>query len=154
MRDNGRIGSVVVLSPDTDFEVTYKGLSTTASMRSVRPAYAAVGEEVPGKFLWLYDEKGRWRDDVWARWLEQDPVVMARRDASVFSPDQRIYLDGAERDEFKAQLGAKALKEALLGHPAVEFYESLGGHRAYLEERLARGLEWVFGRPVRKISGR
>ncbi len=183
MREKGRIGSVVALSPDTDFEVTHKGLSMTSSMRAVRPAdveaysalgtggrrpsdgmvgiwmglsaaYAPVGTEAPGKFLWLYDEKGRWRDDVWAKWLEQDPVVMARRDASVFSSDQRIYLDGAERDEFKAQLGARALKEALPGHPAVEFYESPGGHSAYLEERLARGLEWVFNRPVRKISGR
>jgi pimeloyl-ACP methyl ester carboxylesterase len=183
MRDKRRIGSVVALSPDTDFEVTHKGLSTTASMRSVRPAdveaysalgaggrrpsdgmvgiwmglsaaYAPVGVEAPGKFLWLYDEKGRWRDDVWARWLEQDPVVIARRDASVFSVDQRIYLDGAERDEFKAQLGARALKQALSAHPAVEFYESPGGHSAHLEERLARGLEWVFGRPTRKISGR
>lgn len=183
MREKGRIGSVVALSPDTDFEVTHKGLSMTSSMRAVRPAdveaysalgtggrrpsdgmvgiwmglsaaYAPVGTEAPGKFLWLYDERGRWRDDVWAKWLEQDPVVMARRDASVFSSDQRIYLDGAERDEFKAQLGARALKEALPRHPAVEFYESPGGHSAYLEERLARGLEWVFGRPVRKISGR
>lgn len=183
MRENGRIGSVVALSPDTDFEVTHKGLSMTSSMRAVRPsdveayaalgagsrrpsdgmvgiwmglsaAYAPVGAEAPGKFLWLYDEKGRWREEVWAKWLEQDPVVLARRNAAVFSVNQRIYLDGAERDEFKAQLGAKALKAALPAHPAVEFYESPGGHSAYLEERLARGLEWVFERPIRKISGR
>jgi S-formylglutathione hydrolase FrmB len=183
MRDKGRIGSVVALSPDTDFEVTHKGLSMTAAMRAVRPAdveaystsgpsgrrptdgmvgiwmglsaaYAPVGAGAPGKFLWLYDEKGRWREDVWAKWLEQDPVVLARSDSSIFSLDQRIYLDGAERDEFKAQLGASALKKALSAHPAVEFYESPGGHSAHLEERLGRGLEWVFGRPVRKIRGR
>lgn len=178
-----RIGAVVALSPDTDFEVTHKGLSMTPSMRSVRPvdveaycaqggrfrrpsdgmvgiwmglsaAYAAVGPDTPGKFLWLYDGQGRWRDDVWARWLEQDPVVMARRDPTVFSREQRIYLDGAERDEFKAQLGASALKKALKEHPAVEFYESPGGHSAHLEERLARGLEWIFGKQVRNVSGR
>ena len=178
-----QFGAMVALSPDTDFDVTHRPLAqapaaqavtldqirryTAPPGRMVLPshglvtilmglsaAYAAKGPNAPGEFEWLYDERGQWREEVWKKWLREDPVVIARQNSRPFLPDQRVYLDGAQHDEFGAQKGARALRDALKSTTQVEFYESPGGHSDYLEERLARGLEWVFGRKPRAIGGR
>lgn len=176
-------GAIVALSPDTDFEVTHRSLAQAEVVARVskrelesyiappgkmrRPgsglvqimlglsaAYAPKGPNEPGEFHWLFDEKGKWQEEVWQNWLEEDPVVIARRTPFVFMPYHRIYLDGAERDEFGAQKGARALQEAIQSTCKVEFYESVGGHAEHIEERLGRGLEWVFGRTPRQVAGR
>lgn len=178
-----RFGSVVALSPDTDFEVTHKPLVEEYIVRSVtqkqlesytapqdrmiRPghnliqiilglsaAYAPKGPNEPGRFHWLYDENGRWQNDVWQNWLEEDPVVIARRNPHLFMPYHKIYLDGAEHDEFGAQKGARVLRDLIKPYTRVEFYESPDGHADYIEDRLERGLEWVFERQPRQIKGR
>lgn len=178
-----RFGSVVALSPDTDFEVTHKPLVEEHIVRSVTPkqlaayvappermikpghnliqiilglsaAYAPKGPNEPGEFHWLYDERGNWQAEVWQNWLEEDAVVIARRNPHLFMPYHRIYLDGAEHDEFGAQKGAKVLRDLIKPYTKVEFFESPGGHADLIEDRLARGLEWVFERKLRTVGGR
>ncbi len=178
-----RFGAIVALSPDSDFEITHRPLAQADVVANVTPqqlrsyiaprgkmvlpsnnlvaimlglsaAYASKGPNEPGQFHWLYSEQGAWQEDVWQNWLEEDPVVIARRNPFVFMPYHRIYLDGAEHDEFGAQKGARALRDAIQSNTRVEFYESADGHADYIEERLARGLEWVFGRKPRAVAGR
>jgi pimeloyl-ACP methyl ester carboxylesterase len=178
-----RFGSVVALSPDTDFEVTHKPLVEEHIVRSVTPkqlaayvappermvkpghnliqiilglsaAYAPKGPNEPGEFHWLYDERGKWQAEVWQNWLEEDTVVIARRNPHLFMPYHRIYLDGAEHDEFGAQKGARVLRDLIKPYTKVEFFESPGGHADFIEDRLARGLEWVFERKLRTVGGR
>ena len=173
-------GAVVALSPDTDLEVTHRHMVINDTVKHVSQrqlkaymgprgkmvepssgliqmvlglsaAYAPKGPEFPGEFHWPFDEQGRWDDAVWKKWLDQDPVVIARRNPKVFPPEQRIYLDGAEHDSFGAQKGARALRDAIQGQTKVEFYESPGGHSDHVGPRFARGLEWVSGRTVRPI---
>ena len=172
-------GGVVALSPDTDFEVTHRELVTRGAKhvssrqladykapidRMISPtsgllqlvlglsaAYAPKGPERPGDFEWVYDDDGNWREDVWKRWLAEDPVVIARKDPRVFAPKQRIYLDGAEHDSFGAQKGAPVLRDLVAPYTQVEFYESPGGHSDYIEQRFARGIDWVFGQPARVV---
>lgn len=175
-----RFGSVIALSPDSDFEVTHKPFAVNHLVKSVSPsqmrdylappdsmiqpgsslvrmmlglsaAYAPRGPAEPGRFDWLYDEEGRWRQKVWERWLEADPVVLARRNPGVFKVSQKVYLDGAERDEFQAQKGARVLWDLIHSHTQSNFFESPGGHSDFIEERLARGLEWVFNRELRSV---
>jgi hypothetical protein len=86
--------------------------------------------------------------------LEEDPVFIARRNPHLFMPFHRIYLDGAEHDEFGAQKGAKLLGGLIKPYSQVEFYESPDGHADHIEERLARGIEWVFGKTMRNIEDR
>jgi pimeloyl-ACP methyl ester carboxylesterase len=177
-----RFGAVIALSPDTDFEVTHKPLAEEQVVRSVTPrqmkryiaksadmvrpsnnlvqimlglsaAYAPKGPNEPGEFHWLYDEHGNWQNEVWQNWLEEDPVVIARRNPHVFMPYHKIYLDGAERDEFGAQKGARVLRDIIKAHTRVNFYESPEGHADHIEQRLARGLEWAFERKMRSIKG-
>jgi enterochelin esterase family protein len=172
--------AVVALSPDTDLEVTHRHMVMNESVKHVSQrqlrayaaprrsmvepssgliqmilglsaAYAPKGPDYPGQFHWPFDEQGRWRDEVWGKWLEQDPVVIARKTPDVFPSGYQIYLDGAEHDSFGAQKGARALRDAIVGRTKVEFYESPGGHSDHVASRFARGLEWVHGAKPRAI---
>jgi hypothetical protein len=98
----------------------------------------------PGRFEWLYDEQGNWRADIWKRWLALDPLTLVRQKPTAFAATQRIYLDGAEHDEFGANIGAAKICEVLrTRQAAVTFYESPDHHSDHLAERLVRGLQWV-----------
>ena len=178
-----RFGAIIALSPDTYFEVTHRPLAEAPEVHGVTPealrsyttfgkdkdlpghnlvqimlglsaAYAPKGPNEPGKFHWLYDEYGNWQEEVWQNWLEEDPVFIARRNPHLFMPFHRIYLDGAEHDEFGAQKGAKLLGSLIKPYSQVEFFESPDGHADHIEERLARGIEWVFGKTMRNIEDR
>ena len=171
MNQQEKFAAVVALSPDSDFEVTHKPLVEQAVVRAVTRAdleaamaaknarlpadglarlvmglcanYAPVAGQ-PGRFEWLYDERGQWRAEAWQRWLDLDPLVLVRKNINAFAPTQRVYLDGAEHDEFGANIGARKIWEVLRTRPAAStFYESPGGHSEHLPERLVRGLKWV-----------
>ena len=63
----------------------------------------------PGKALLPFDiATGRQIDDVWAQWLEKDPVRMAPGHADALRSMRRIYLDAGRADEFFLDLGAQA----------------------------------------------
>jgi len=166
--------AVVALSPDSDFATTHKPFTEEAGVRAITPtdltaavappesARLPVDETArmvmglsanytptagqPGRFDWLYDKEGKWRPEVWQRWLDQDPYVIVRDHADAFAPTQRIYLNGAEHDEYGANIGAGKIHEILKARPSPStFYESPGLHGDNLPDRLVRGLNWVFG---------
>ena len=63
----------------------------------------------PGKALLPFDiATGRLIDDVWAQWLDKDPVRMAPAHADALRSMRRIYLDAGKRDEYFLDLGAQA----------------------------------------------
>src|SRR5919112_1115573 len=63
----------------------------------------------PGKALMPFDvTTGRLIDDVWAQWLDWDPVRMAPAHADPLRSMRRIYLDAGRRDEYYLDLGAAA----------------------------------------------
>ena|SRR5579885_317829 len=171
---------VIALSPDSDFPVSHLPLVKLPGVTHVplsqiqlieagqtgRPkngdllyalglsaAYAPKGVLYPGRFEWLYDAQGHFRPDVWQRWLANDPLTLAENDSRAFASTQVVYLDGAARDQYSANVGAKAIYEAIRNHVRrCTFYEPPGGHGDHVPERLARGLEWIFGRPVQNIQ--
>ena len=176
MSRHEKFKAVVALSPDSDFETTHKPLAEQAPVRAVTradldaamaPAKSAhlpddglarliMGlcanytptQGKPGRFDWLYDERGTWRAETWQRWIALDPLTVVREKADAFAASQRVYLDGAEHDEFGANIGAAKIYETLRGRKAQAlFYESPGHHSEHLVERLTRGLEWVAGKP-------
>lgn len=166
-----KFGAVVALSPDSDFEVTHKAMVQQATMREVTPAdlekaitkgqfhddwfvklamglcanYAPIKGK-PGHFEWLYDAKGQWRPEAWQRWLDLDPLTVVRKNEEAFAPEQRVYLDGAEHDEFGANIGARKIQEVLSKRKSpVIFYQAPGHHADHLGDRLKKGLLWVLG---------
>ena len=174
MSHHEKFAAVVALSPDSDFETTHKALVEHPSVRAVTPAdlaaamasaksarlpangqaalimglcanYAPTAGQT-GRFDWLYDAAGRWRADTWQRWLALDPLTLVRQKPDAFAATQRIYLDGAEHDEFGANIGAAKIHAVLRQRKSpATFYESPGHHSDRLVERLVRGLAWVNG---------
>jgi S-formylglutathione hydrolase FrmB len=63
----------------------------------------------PGKALLPFDvATGRQIDDVWALWLDKDPVRMAPGHADALRSLRRVYLDAGRKDEYFLDLGAQA----------------------------------------------
>ena len=52
---------------------------------------------------------GEIRAEVWNRWVEQDPVHMAKRHADALRSMRAIFIDAGLRDEFNLQMGARIL---------------------------------------------
>jgi hypothetical protein len=70
--------------------------------------------ERPGKALLPFDpETGRLIDDIWALWLEKDPVRMAPGHPEELRSMKRIYLDAGRGDEYFLDLGAVAFAREL-----------------------------------------
>lgn len=172
--------AVIALSPDSDFSTSHLPLVTVPGVTNVplaaikkiaaglspvpkdgdliyalalSAAYAPRGHFHPGEFDWLYDAKGNFRNDVWQRWLDNDPLTVVQRDIHAFGLGQVIYLDGAARDEYSANIGARKIYEVLLtrSNPCA-FYEPPGHHADHVRERLQRGLAWVFGGQLKDIQ--
>jgi pimeloyl-ACP methyl ester carboxylesterase len=173
MSRHERFRAVVAMSPDSDFPDTHLPMVEEPAVRAVRLSDLALvsaphGEErmVPGlplyivglssmyapisgeprRFEWPYDAAGKWRPEVWQRWLDHDPLSVARDRADAFAPTQRVYLEGAAEDEFKANIGARKIYEVLEKRESpVAFREPVGHHGEHLAERLVEGLKFALG---------
>jgi hypothetical protein len=98
----------------------------------------------PGKGLLPMEiETGRIVEDVWARWLELDPVRMAPRYADALKGMRRIYLDAGRSDEWFLDLGAQAFAGEL---------EKLGvDHTLELFDGTHMGLTYRYPGAVREL---
>ncbi len=101
-------------------------------------AYAAAytpDPEKPGAVRLPFDgTTGRIDDEVWAQWLEFDPVRMAPRYAEALRSMRRIYLDAGKRDDFFLDLGAQAFAQELdkIGaRYTLELFEGTHGGISY-----------------------
>jgi S-formylglutathione hydrolase FrmB len=74
-------------------------------------------------------ESGAFREDVWRRWLEHDPLRLVERHAESLRAARLVYLDCGTRDEFQLHHGARIFSRRLtaLGI-AHEFEEFPDGH--------------------------
>jgi S-formylglutathione hydrolase FrmB len=171
--------AVIALSPDSDFPTSHLPLVRIAAVTNeplseinlivrgespvpadgdliyalaLSAAYAPVGFSHPEEINWLYDVNGTFRRDVWQHWLENDPLTIVEKDQHAFSFQQSVYLEGAAQDEFSANIGARKIYEVLhTERIRCAFYEPPGHHGDHLRERLQRGLEWVFERPLNNV---
>jgi S-formylglutathione hydrolase FrmB len=89
----------------------------------------------PGKALLPFDiTTGRLHNDVWALWLDKDPVRMARPHAEALRSMRRIYLDAGLGDEYYLDLGAQAFAAELDGlgvDHTLELFEGKHGGITY-----------------------
>jgi len=98
----------------------------------------------PGRALLPVDlASGRLIDDVWAQWLEKDPVRMAPARAEALRSMRRIYLDAGTRDEYYLDLGATAFA-AELGKLGVE-------HTVELFDGKHGGISWRYPGAIREL---
>jgi enterochelin esterase-like enzyme len=98
----------------------------------------------PGRALLPVDlASGRLIEDVWAQWLEKDPVRMAPARADALRSMRRIYLDAGTRDEYYLDLGATAFAAELdkLGvEHTVELFDGKHG-----------GISWRYPGAIREL---
>ena len=172
--------AVIALSPDSDFPTSHLPLVKIASVANMplaeiqkivagkapvpengdvnyalglSAAYAPRGFFHRGEVDWLYDAHGKFRDEVWQRWLANDPLTIAQQNPRAFGANQAVYLEGAAQDEYLANIGARKIFEVLRARSArCTFYEPPGHHSDRVGERLQRGLAWVFNCPLADIQ--
>lgn len=81
--------------------------------------------------------------EVWARWLERDPVRLVARHADAARSLRGVWLDVGDRDDYYADLGVEALRRALEAAGARVRWERFpGGHRG-LSWRYPLSLAWL-----------
>ncbi len=116
-------------------------MSAAYSPDPAAPLGAALPFELPS---------GRMRPEIWARWLENDPVHFVPRSIDAYRRLATVFLDCGTRDEFHLRWGARQVAEALRqGGVAVIHEEFEDGHTGInyrhdrslrlLGSRLARG---------------
>jgi Putative esterase len=114
--------------------VDWAKLAAPLEMYGYAAAYSPDPEH-PGKALLPFDiATGRLHDDVWAQWLDKDPVRMARPHADALRSMRRIYLDAGRSDEYFLDLGAQAFAHELegLGVPhTIELFDGKHGNLTY-----------------------
>ena len=75
---------------------------------------ACYSAEPDGTVTLPYDTAtGELIPEVWARWLEKDPVRMAAGHADALRSMRAIYIDAGIKDEFYLDLGAEAFRREL-----------------------------------------
>jgi S-formylglutathione hydrolase FrmB len=91
--------------------------------------------ERPGRALLPFDvATGRLIGDVWAQWLEKDPVRMAPLHADALRSMRHVHLDAGKSDEWFLDLGAQAFAAELekLGvEHTLELFEGKHGGITY-----------------------
>jgi S-formylglutathione hydrolase FrmB len=87
---------------------------------------------------------GRLVDEVWARWLEWDPVRGVERHADALRGLRAIYIDAGKKDQFYLDLGAEAFRRALeqIGVTDV-FFELFDGTHSSIEYRYPLALRYL-----------
>jgi enterochelin esterase family protein len=82
-------------------------------------------------------------DEVWARWLEHDPVRMVERYANELRKLKLLYLDAGTRDEFALDLGARVLASRLTEHNVPFIHEEFDDGHFNISYRYDRSLEHI-----------
>ena len=83
---------------------------------------------------------GEIRVEVWNRWVENDPVHMAKSHADALRSLKMIYLDAGLRDEFNLQMGARIFCSRLDALGVKYLYEEFDDTHMAINYRYDRSL--------------
>lgn len=99
-----------------------------------------------------FDSLGRVDEAVFARWLEHDPVRLVPRHGDIVRGLRGVWLDAGNRDEYFLDLGALALRDALLAAGLAEErlgFELVEGGHGGMSHRYPLSLAWL----VERLAG-
>lgn len=88
-------------------------------------------------------ETGEIRHDVWARWLEHDPVRLVARHVEELKTLKLLYIDAGTRDEFNLDIGARILARKLSEHGVQHIHEEFDDGHFHISYRYDRSLEMI-----------
>jgi hypothetical protein len=86
---------------------------------------------------------GRFRDQVWQRWLALDPVRMAAGHADALRSLRGVYLDAGRKDDFWLDLGAAAFSAELDALGVEHVFELFDGTHLGIEYRYPKALAFL-----------
>jgi hypothetical protein len=90
---------------------------------------------------------GEMRPEVWARWLEKDPVRMARTRRDALRSMRGVYIDSGRKDEWFLDLGADAFRREVMASGTREvFFELFEARHTQVEYRYPGALRWIIDR--------
>lgn len=88
-------------------------------------------------------ETGEIREDVWARWLEHDPVRLVEKSVETLKSLKLLYLDAGTRDEFALDLGARILSKKLREFDIPHIHEEFDDGHFNISYRYDRSLNLI-----------
>jgi putative esterase len=90
---------------------------------------------------------GEMRPEVWARWLEKDPVRLARARRDALRSMRGVYIDAGKRDEWFLDLAAEAVRREVCASGTKEvFFELFDARHREIEYRYPTALRWLIER--------
>lgn len=88
-------------------------------------------------------ETGEIRREIWAKWLEHDPVRLAEKHSENLKSLKLLYIDAGTRDEFALDLGAKILCAKLKNLGVPHIHEEFDDGHFNIAYRQNRSLELI-----------
>jgi enterochelin esterase family protein len=88
-------------------------------------------------------QTGEIREDVWARWLEHDPVRLVEKCVGNLKKLKLLFIDAGTRDEFHLDLGAKILCRRLKDFDIPHIHEEFDDGHFNIGYRQNRSLELI-----------
>lgn len=108
----------------------FDAIFVLAAAAAYSPTYAPTTQAFPFAELPMNPSTGELKAEVWARWLEQDPLLRIDASLAALQKMSLIYVDAGNRDEHGLHFAARMLKDGLLRHGLpVRYDEYDGGHR-------------------------
>jgi S-formylglutathione hydrolase FrmB len=106
---------------------------------------ACYSADADGRVRFPFDlETGEHDPEVWARWLEWDPVRMVPRHEGALRSMRAIWVDCGKRDQFFLDLGAEAFRRALVAAGVTDFhYELFDATHSAIEYRYPLSLAYL-----------
>ncbi len=88
-------------------------------------------------------ETGEIRQDVWARWLEHDPIRLVEKSVENLKSLKLLFIDAGSRDEFALDVGARILSKKLTHLGVPHIHEEFDDGHFSISYRYDRSLELI-----------
>jgi enterochelin esterase family protein len=116
---------------------------TLLNVLAMSACYSPDASEPLGLRLPFDTTTGELIPEVWARWLEHDPVRMVERYREELRSLRLLYIDAGRRDEFALDLGARVLTARLKEHDIAFVHEEFDDGHFNISYRYDRSLELI-----------
>jgi hypothetical protein len=128
--------------------------SADATLLGLLGAAAAFSANEDGTIDLPFDPRtGVVRSEVWQRWLDRDPVRMARHYAGALRSMQAIWIDAGTRDDYFLDVGAAAFRAELraigIAEQVIRF-ELFDAAHGGIDYRYPLSLAWL----CQRMTGR
>lgn len=88
-------------------------------------------------------QTGELREEIWQKWLENDPVRLVEKSVENLSSLKLLFIDAGTRDEFALDIGARVFCERLKKHNISFIHEEFDDGHFNISYRYNRSLELI-----------